>query len=133
MHSNDNHLRVIDLKQQYERFYFTLTQPKKDSVLELAWIVVWRGEDKEPPSAPVQQPMADDGKREMKWDASRDNLMVRGYQIFRNSGTTQKPDWKLVTFCTGTSCANLEDGEYDIRAVDLAGNVSAPSVFRLGR
>ncbi|HYF48633.1 MAG TPA: hypothetical protein VEJ63_04475, partial [Planctomycetota bacterium] len=92
MHSNDNHLRVIDPKQQYERFYFTLTEPKKDSVLQLAWVVVWRGEDKEPPSAPAMHLIhVEDGKVTIRWEPSSDNVMVRGYEVLQNGGTLEKP------------------------------------------
>jgi hypothetical protein len=123
MHSNDNHLRVNDPQQQYDRFYFSINEPKKDSHLELAWVVVWRGEDKIAPSVPGNLSIIEtDGKQALSWAASADNVAVRGYEVLHQ---TEK-EWKLITFCTGTRCPvdGLEVGSYAVRAVDVSDNRS---------
>jgi hypothetical protein len=128
MHSNDTHRRVLDPKQQYERFYFTLNGAAKESWLELAWVIIWRGEDKEAPAPPGEpKASAADGKCRISWGLSQDNLMVRCYHLLRKDGE----DWKRVTVATGLFVElpekELPPGEYVIKAEDVAGNLSAPS------
>ena len=131
MYSNDNHRRVIDPKQQYKGFYFTLNgDVKPDSFLELAWVIVWRGEDAQKPSPPKELALKREGdKARLSWSASKDNLKVRHYEVLRKEKDGE--DWKALTIATGLSfeadAAGFPQGKYAVRAVDVAGNVSPVS------
>ncbi|HUT34277.1 MAG TPA: hypothetical protein VNE39_12400 [Planctomycetota bacterium] len=129
MYSNDTHLRVNDPRQQYERFYFTLNGDlRPDSFFELGWVIVWRGKDAEPPSAPARFTIEREGDNVLfRWTPSTDNLMVRYYELLRVEGGGLKP----VTLATSNhlelAAAQCPPGDYAIRAIDVADNASPPS------
>jgi len=129
MYSNDTHTRANDPRQRYERFYFILNgELTPQSVIELGWVVAWRGKDAEPPTAPLGlEARRDGGKVVLRWTPSRDNLMVSHYEILRRAG----PEWQPLTIATtsrlAADAAACPPGVYAVRAVDVAGNASAPS------
>ena len=129
MHSNDTHLRVNDPRQQYERFYFTLNGDlRPDSFFELGWVLVWRGRDAEPPSAPAQFTIEREGGNVLfRWAASTDNLMVRYYDLLRVESGGLKPMTVATTNRLALNTAQCPPGDYAVRAVDVADNASAPS------
>jgi len=58
---------------------------------------------------------------ELQWDASTDNIGVKGYEIYRGSekiGTTEGTNYSDINLNTGTKYC------YTIKAYDAAGNVS---------
>ena len=129
MYSNDTHLRANDPRQQYERFYFTLNGAlRPDSFFELGWVVVWRGRDDEPPTAPQRLTVErKGGKVAFRWTASADNLVVRNYEIVRREGEALKPLTIATLDHLELPDADCPPGDYAVRAIDVAGNASAPS------
>ena len=129
MHSNDTHQRVLDPQQQYVRYYFSLNgNLKPESFIELAWVLVWRGEDRQAPTPPADfRIQTRDKQRLAVWAPSSDNLMVRCYELLRR----EKDKWERVTYCTRNHLevpeAQLPPAEYAVRAEDVAGNLSALS------
>lgn len=127
MYSNDNHRRIIKPKQQYKCFYFTLNgELKDDSRIELDWVLVWRGEDGEAPSAPSDVSVKKEGgKAKVAWKPSKDNLAVNHYEVVRKNGD----EWERITISTVPSLTLPEEelgkGKCGVRAVDVAGNRSA--------
>ena len=131
MHSNDTHLRVNDPRQQYERFYFTLNGDlRPESFFELGWVIVWRGKDAEPPSAPARFTVGREGDNVLfRWAPSTDNLMVRYYELLHGDGGAMKPVTISTTNRLALNAARCPPGDYAVRAVDVADNVSAPSTM----
>jgi hypothetical protein len=83
--------------------------------------------DTTPPSAPSNlEANAGDGKVDLSWGASTDNVDVAGYQVLRNGvDVANVGDSTLIYSDTG-----LTDGTnytYQVRAVDAAGNVGVGS------
>ena len=133
MHSNDTHSRVLDPKQRYSAFGFTLNGDlKEDSMIELDWVVLWRGKDDQPPTAPTDvKAERRDGKLAMRWTASTDNVHVFHYELLRKDGEA----WTRVTVATSATLdvpdAELPAGPYAVRAVDVAGNLSAAAEIQV--
>ncbi|PCJ60872.1 MAG: hypothetical protein COA79_07375 [Planctomycetota bacterium] len=129
MYSNDHHKRVIDMKQQYKEFRFTLNDKiEPTSFLELGWVIVWRGNDTEKPTTPNSVKFLKwDNKNILIWQSSSDNLLVSHYEVVRK----EKEKW--VTITTSTMCSievaknAWKPGQYAVIAVDVAGNSSVVS------
>lgn len=130
MYSNDTHLRVNDPRQQYERFYFTLNGDlRPDSFFELGWVIVWRGKDADPPTAPAQFTIERKGDNVLfRWAPSTDNLMVRYYELLRIESGSPKPITIAMSSHLELAAGQCPRGDYAVRAVDVADNLSAPSV-----
>ncbi len=126
MYSNDSHTKVLAPNQQYERLTFVLNGDlKPESVIELDWVVAWRGKDAEAPGAPTGFTVAREGETmRFAWRAAADNLQVSHYELLRKDGA----EWKAFTLATGCAArlpaAGLGEGPFAIRALDAAGNAS---------
>ncbi|HET6430341.1 MAG TPA: hypothetical protein VFJ30_18145 [Phycisphaerae bacterium] len=129
MYSNDTHSKAIAPDQQYKGFRIYLNGPLPPKhFLELGWIVIWRGRDGTPPTAPAKLTAARaDGKTTFRWTPATDDTMVRNYELLRRAGE----GWDSVTISTMADLTapstDFPAGTYAIRAVDVAGNVSEPS------
>jgi len=129
MYSNDSHRRAPP-SQQYSGFSIRLNshgEVSKDPFLELGYVVVWRGKDTQPPTAPSGLKIARQGDViRMRWEPAVDNLMVAYYELLRREGE----GWTPVTVCTMTSlelpAGGLAAGSYAVRAVDVDEQRSAP-------
>jgi hypothetical protein len=129
MYSNDSHRRAPP-SQQYSGFSIRLNshgEVAKDPFLELGYVVVWRGKDTQPPTAPSGLKIERQGDViRMRWEPASDNLMVAYYELLRREGD----GWTPVTVCTMTSlelpAGQLAAGSYAVRAVDVDEQRSAP-------
>ena len=65
------------------------------------------------------------GKVDLTWDAASDNRAVTGYEIHRDGGLIATVG--AVTSWSDTSVAAPNTYQYEVRALDAAGNVSDPS------
>ena len=88
--------------------------------------------DTEPPTAPVNLVVVQNGKRKLSltWDASNDNVGVVEYQIYRATSASGP----FTQLGTSTSTSYIDSGlssrtryYYYVTASDAAGNVSSPS------
>lgn len=129
MYNNDHHRKVLDIDQQYDAMRFTLNgEITERSFLELDWVVVWKGKDREPPGTPSGfRIKRGNGTAELRWGASQDNLMIAYYEVLRKEGD----ELKRITIATvpylDVPDDKLDEGTYVIRAVDVAGNTSGCS------
>ncbi len=84
------------------------------------------GADTERPTAPVGlQASRDDGRVDLTWTPSSDNIGVASYQVIRMAGGTLGPVEATVDG-TSATLEGLAPGEHQftVRAVDAAGNTS---------
>jgi hypothetical protein len=130
MYNNDRHRKILSPDQQYTKLYVKLNgELKPNCFLELDWVVIWRGDDSEAPTAPGAPSVASNkqGTVTLKWKPSTDNLMVQHYEVLAKEGE----DFKRVTLATAAwatlPATEFKAGTYAIRAVDVAGNKSKPS------
>ena len=129
MYSNDTHNKAVALNQQYKGFRIYLNgRLQPGHFLELGWLVIWRGRDETPPSAPPKLTAARAaGRTTFRWSPATDDTMVRNYQLLRRAdGKWQSVTISTMAELTGPS-ARFPAGAYAIRAVDVAGNVSKSS------
>ncbi len=82
--------------------------------------------DTEKPGPPANlQAQAGSGEVDLTWDAASDNRAVTGYEIRRDGGLVATIG--AVTAWTDNNVAAPHTYEYELRALDAAGNVSDPS------
>ena len=87
-----------------------------------------QGADTTPPTAPhtLTAGVTGNTQIEVTWRRAQDNVAVTGYRIYRNGSST--PHVSLaVTHYTDTGLTPGTTYTYTVRAVDAAGNESAPS------
>ncbi|MFC1583009.1 hypothetical protein ACFL4W_05680 [Planctomycetota bacterium] len=126
MYNNDRHAKILAPDQQYEKLYIKLNgELKADAFLEIDWVVIWKGDDNEAPTAPGAMQVKTEGDRtKVSWAASIDNLRVSHYEILEKA----KDEWSVVTAAMSNWAVlpkdSLKAGEYAVRAVDVAGNRS---------
>ncbi|WP_370942745.1 discoidin domain-containing protein [Amycolatopsis sp. cg5] len=118
----------LDLTARHIRVYGTKRAlPYGYSIYEVEVYGVRTGSgDIDPPSVPagLKQASATPNTIDLSWDASTDNVGVTGYEILRGGnliGTSTTPSY------TDTSLAAGWDFNYEVRARDAAGNLSAQS------
>ena len=63
----------------------------------------------------------------LAWQPASDNILVAGYAIYRNGARLAPPALVTATVFTDTGLLENTPFTYEIRALDLAGNVSPPS------
>ena len=86
------------------------------------------GEDLEPPTIPqnVAATVAADSSVELTWDASTDNVLVTGYQVFRNGGYLGFAN-DVTSYVDDSPVLPGVDYSYTVRAIDINENRSEPS------
>jgi hypothetical protein len=97
------------------------------SVSSSLTVTVTPARDTQPPTAPTLRPAAARSDRvDLEWSASTDNVGVTGYQIFRD-GTSIGAIPAATHSYSDTRVAGTTGYTYMVKAIDAAGNLSAPS------
>jgi chitodextrinase len=86
-----------------------------------------RGKDATAPTAPANLAAnAGDRKADLKWGASTDNTVVKGYRIYRNGAQVGTVGGSTLSY-SDSSLTNGTTYNYVVKAYDRAGNLSPAS------